>query len=61
MNVIQQIRSRMRDKENELRVCADRWHGMGAIETAQACKAKADLIDELIRKIVLKVELEESK
>jgi hypothetical protein len=51
------VRNRLRDEECELRKQADKWHHLGAPETATAKRLAADVLDAAVS-VIVKLEVE---
>lgn len=55
LKVVEMARRNLREKECEYRKEADRWHNLGAVETARAKAEKANTLDEAVG-VLLEVE-----
>lgn len=55
LKIIEMARHKLRDKERDYRMEADRWHNLGAVETARARCEKAIALDEAVS-VLLEVE-----
>jgi hypothetical protein len=50
---LQNVRRRLRDMECNQRKSADLWHNLGAVETAAAKAAAANMLDSAVDVVVL--------
>ena len=57
LSALQRVRHRLRDEECELRKQADKWHNLGAEETATANRHAANVLNSAVS-VIVKLEVE---